>query len=307
MASRTNDQLQERTVDGPLNYYDGHRACGTAFDKGLASRLGGHNYNIISNNERDEIYFRDMRHADHYIDKKGRHTEHFFGGGRRRKFEGDERNLMWGIFKTPDEHPREKCVEQRRTEVQVAQIENAQSFNGFQNRCQKSLFPNEPKKRYSIHNKLYANEVGKLRPAMTTKDGFLQRRGDTMTRTISAPSVLRADPVASLEQALHQDRRKDASQRQTESAHFARSMSNCSYSMSLDMSDEGRRHKGEQQSCSVNRLENHDFGITRKNNHFSSKDKLTRSDPYFMRPRLGITNNSVKYDIVNNERRWFRY
>jgi len=55
------------------------------------------------------------------------------------------------------------------------------------------------------------------------------------------------------------------------------------------------------------RLENHDFAVARKNNHFSSQDKLTRADPYFMRPRLGITNNSVKYDIVNNERTWFKY
>jgi len=40
---------------------------------------------------------------------------------------------------------------------------------------------------------------------------------------------------------------------------------------------------------------------------FSSQDKLTRADPFFMRPRLGQTMNSVKYDIINNERRWFKY
>ena len=28
-------------------------------------------------------------------------------------------------------------------------------------------------------------------------------------------------------------------------------------------------------------------GITRHNNHYSSQDKLTRADPFYMRPRVG--------------------
>jgi hypothetical protein len=103
------------------------------------------------------------------------------------------------------------------------------------------------------------------------------------------------------------DPRKETSQRQTESAHFAPWVSANTYATSMDATNQGKRMAMSQQHCSVNRLENHDFGITRKNNHYSSADKLTRSDALFMRPRLGITNNSVKYDILSNERKWFKY
>jgi len=84
-------------------------------------------------------------------------------------------------------------------------------------------------------------------------------------------------------------------------------MSAHTYANSLDATAAGRQHAAAQQHLSVHRLENHDFGVTKKNNHFSSHDKLTRSDPYYMRPRLATTNNSVKYDILSNERKWFKY
>lgn len=307
MASRKNDLLLDKTVEGPVNFYDFQKCHGTATDKGLASRLGGHSYNIINNQEKDEVYFRDMRHDTHFLDKKGRHTIHFLGE-RRRKFHVDERNLVGKCIRHPDNHPRDDAVAQRRLELQLAQIENNTHYGDFQRRCQASLFPDAPPKRYSIHNKRYANEAEKLRPkVVSTKNDWLQRRGETMTRSISAPSMVLDDPARSLAQAIHEDARKEATQRQTESAHFAPWNSANTYSATMESNPHGRGHFANHKNCSVNRLENHDFGITRKNNHFSSHDKLTRSDPFFMRPRHSITNNSVKYDIVSNERKWFKY
>lgn len=307
MTSRKNDLLLDRTVDGSLNYYDGHKCCGTATDKGLASRLGGHNYNIINNQDKDEIYFKELRHDGHFLDKKGRHTIHFVGP-RKRKFDIDERNLVGKCLRAPLPHPREDGAQQRRLETHLAQIENATSYPDFQQRCKDSLFPDSPSKRYSINNKRYANEAEKLKPkVMPSKDGWLQRRGEAMHRSISAPSVSLHDPQGSLAQAVHEDARKEATQRQTESAHFAPWNCANTYSATMDSKHHGRRFNSDHQHCSVNRLENHDFAVSRKNNHFSSHDKLTRSDPFFMRPRHAITNNSVKYDIVSNERRWFKY
>lgn len=307
MASRKNDLMLDRTVDGPVNYYDYQKCHGTATDKGLASRLGGHNYNILNNQDKDEMYFGNLRHDTHFIDKKGRHTVHCFGP-RKRKFDIDERNLVGKCLRHPDEHPREQAVGQRRLELSLAQIENSTSYGDFQRRSQASLFPPSPEKRYSIHNKAYANEAEKLRPKLlSTKGEFNQRRGETMVRSISAPSVILNDPANSLNRAVHEDARKEATQRQTESAHFAPWNTANSYSATMDSTHHGRAHHAEHRNCSVNRLENHDFGVSRKNNHYSSHDKLTRSDPFFMRPRHAITNNSVKYDIVSNERRWFKY
>lgn len=307
MASRKNDLMLDRTVEGSVNYYDFQKCQGTATDKGLASRLGGHNYNVINNQDKDECYFGDLRHDTHFLDKKGRHTVHFLGE-RRRKYEIDERNLVGKCIRAPDAHPREGAVAQRRVELQLAQIENSTDFGGFQQRCQASLFPSSPPKRYSIHNKRYANEAEKLRPKhCSTKSEFVQRRAETMGRSISAPSVCLKDPARSLAQAVHEDARKEATQRQTESAHFAPWNTANSYSATMENTHHGRTYHAGHKNCSVNRLENHDFGVTRKNNHYSSTDKLTRSDPFFMRPRHSITNNSVKYDLISNERKWFKY
>jgi len=307
MASRKNDLLLDKTVEGPVNYYDNHHCWGTATDKGLAARLGGHSYNILSGKDKDEVYFPTMRNKMHFLDEKGRHTIHMFGM-RKRKFEHDERNLVGKSLRHPEAHPRVEAADQRRTELQLAQMENPVCFGAFQDRCQAHLFAQNPAKRYAINNKTYANEIEKLRPrTLTSKDEWRSRRGETMIRSISAPSVSLQDPARSLNQAIHDDARKEASQRQTESAHFAPVVTANSYMNTMDSTSRGRQRMAEHRNCSVNRLENHDFGITRKNNHYSSNDKLTRSDPFFMRPRHSVTNNSVKYDIVSNERRWFKY
>jgi len=307
MASRKNDLMLERTVDGPKNYYDYQRCCGTATDKGLASRLGGHSYNIINGSDKDEMYFGHLRHDTHFLDKKGRHTIHFLGD-RRRKFETDERNLVGKCMRAPEGHPREDAVAQRRLELQLAQIENSTHYGGFQNRCQSSFFPQPPAKRYSIDNKRYANESEKLRPrTISTKNDWLQRRGEKMSRSLSAPSVCLNNPQSSLNQAIHEDARKEATQRQTESAHFAPWNAANTYSATMESTAHGRGFNAAHNRCSVNRLENHDFSVIRKNNHYSSHDKLTRSDPFYMRPRHSVTNNSVKYDLISNERRWFKY
>lgn len=289
-----------------MNYYDNHLCKGTATDKGLAARLGGHSYNILSGHDKDEIYFKELRHQEHFVDKKGRHTRELFGP-RRRKFPGDERGHMRECFKAPLEHPRQEAmITQRRTELQLIQMENPVSFNGFQNRS-KEMLGTPPQKRYTINNKLYCNEVEKLCPRHTAKGDFMARRGEPMTHSISCPSLATADSSRSLDRAMRSDTRKEASQRQTESAHFAPWHAASTLANSMDSTPAGRELHAKQQYCSVNRLENYDGHVSRKNNHYSSVDKLTRSDPFFMRPRLAQTNNSVKYDIISNERRWFKY
>eukprot|EP00933_Yihiella_yeosuensis_P061703 TRINITY_DN64528_c0_g1_i1.p1 TRINITY_DN64528_c0_g1~~TRINITY_DN64528_c0_g1_i1.p1 ORF type:complete len:306 (+),score=46.41 TRINITY_DN64528_c0_g1_i1:77-994(+) len=305
MASRKNDALLERTVEGSVNYYDGHKGKGTAADKALAARFSGASYNVINNSDHHERYFKELRHDEHFVDRKGRHTAHLFGA-RRRKFAGDERNHIRDCLTLQAEHPREHVPAQRRAEFQLAQIENHQNFRGYKARTE-SMMESPPPKRYAINNKTYANEMEKLRPKMTDKVSWSQRRNMAATHSASAPSLHLTAPAESLAEAARADARKEASQRKSESGHFAPWMSANTYGASLEATAEGREHARAQRHLSVNRLENHDFAITRKNNHFSSQDKLTRSDPYFMRPRMGTTNHSVKYDIVSNERKWFRY
>mmetsp|Transcript_41788 Transcript_41788/g.118294 ORF Transcript_41788/g.118294 Transcript_41788/m.118294 type:complete len:306 (-) Transcript_41788:84-1001(-) len=305
MASHKNDRLLARTVEGSVNHYHGQRVACTAADRGLAERLGGHAYNILSNTDQHEIYFRDQRPVEHFVDQKGRHTVHFFGA-RRRKYPGDERDLMSSSLRHPGDPPGQSGRAERRVATQLAQMENSQSYSGFQRRCHEFFGPAPPKK-FNVHNARYANEAEKLRPRITTKDQWQQRRGEVMTHSHSAPSVSILDPAASLTRALREDPRKEASQRQLESANVApRNVGNL-LATSMDSTALGRSISEGQRHCSVNRVENADFAVSRKNNHFSSHDKLTRADPFYMAPRIGITNNSVKYDIISNERRWFKY
>jgi len=298
--------MMERTVEGCLNYYDNHRSLGTATEKGLAARMGGHSYNIVNGQDKHEIYFRNLRHDEHFLDKKGRATHHFMGA-RKRRFERDERGMMEGCFRSPGDHPRVEALGQMRQDVQLAQMENSTSWRGFQDRYRSGLIHCPKEKRYSIQNRAYSNEQEKLRPRLTSKEEWRTRRGDQMVHSVSCPSLQLSDPNASLDRAMQMDTRKETSQRQTESAHFAPWMSANTYATSMDATDHGKRMNASHQHCSVNRLENHDFGVTRKNNHYSSADKLTRSDAMYMRPRLATTNSSVKYDIVSNERKWFKY
>lgn len=306
MASLKNDRLFGRSVEGSLNYYDNHKSVATAADKGLAARLSGHSYNILSNSDRDEVYFKDLRHDDHFLDRKGNHTAHWFGA-RKGKLPPDKNSRIKETLTHPDTHPRERALAQRRAELQLAQTENPNSFRGFRERCQSSFFPPDVPKRYCIDNKKLGNESEPLRPRTSDKATWQMRRGQGMSHSSSAPSLSLTAPAKSLEQAVRDDVRKEASQRQTESAHFAPVISNNTYSSSMDNTSKGQAFAARQRNLSLTRIENYDFAVSKKNNHFSQRDKLTREDGYFARPRLGVTHNSVKYDIVSNERKWFRY
>merc|ERR1711959_54168 len=119
-------------------------------------------------------------------------------------------------------------------------------------------------------------------------------------------AMTKSQSMPTLQQSARMDPRRHATQLQTESACVADIRSKNTYAMNMENVG-GQMLTQTQNHSSLKRLENHDFSVTRKNNHFSSMDKLTRGDAYFMKPRLCTTNNSVKYDPINNQRRFFHY
>jgi hypothetical protein len=189
-------------------------------------------------------------------------------------------------------------------EHKMSQIENHQDFAAFQRR-RLDFRPPTGDKRYTINNRQYANAVDKFHPQIMSKEQFLAERPGALRRSASVPTMYQT--ASALHDEIDRDARKSAAQRQTESANFASCRTANTYQASIDSTVQGQELSAKQRHASVNRLENHDFAITKKNNHFSGKDKLTRTDAYYMRPRLGQTNNSVKYNIINNERRFYRY
>lgn len=290
MASKRNDELRARTVEGPVNLYDEQKCLGTAGDKAIAARLGGHNYNIISNKGKDEIYMMGLRHDDHFVDQRNNATKHFFQ--RRRKFPGKV-DLMFDCMQMPEAHPKAKYKEQRRTELQLAQTENFQDYMGFQRR-RYEIRPSTPEKRRTLDDR----DRPKLNANIVNKGSFLDMRKSASTPNLPAQGQL--------QEVYRLDARRGGSQLQNESANFAALKSKNSYAMNMEL-PAGQLLKREQNFDSKQRVENYEFSVCRKNNHYSSQEKLTRADPYYTRPRLATTNNSVKYDMITNQRKFFHY
>ena len=428
MASLKNDQLRERTVEGSLNYYDEHRCIGTANDKAIAARLGGHSYNIISNGAKDEIYMRHLRHTDHYLDDKNKATNKWWG--RLKKFpelkaEEAIRRPVERCLTLPEDHPKVKRKEALREQVQLAQAENPQNWALFQDRRLQLGYDDGTSGGGDVDTEAarHAGLVGRPSPRMAKrtldtervslnaplvreKGDFLARRhkpgasargngGASSSRdvpTISARSdragggalneaevfyvnggmTGRSVLSTSRSRVNHFTKYPDPEQILNESAQYAtcqtantaqfpydpknptletgsdpaqrsitagvpshppisasaRSANNATNLVSGNMSarsggysarsDTGRlwnsgtaagliasarntRYKSEK------RLPCYDFSVTRKNNDFSNCNKLTRNDGFYMRPRLAITNNSVKYNIITNGVRKFRH
>jgi len=296
MASRANDMLQDRTTDGSVNLYDGGKSKGTCTDKGMAARMGGHTWNPINGDSRTEIYFSELRN----------NTHPFFLGTRKTKIPTDPRMMVKTCMRGPDSHPRHKAMDQRRMEVQLAQTENSFSFGGFQNRCGQ-LFPANPPKRYSIDNSRFCFETEKLRPKQATRQDWAKRRAEQMTTSVSCPSLDLRDPAGSLDRAMREDPRKRAGQLQTESDHSIARVHPRSVAMSMDATAWGQAAAQKQGRLSAQRVENADFSVVRKNGHYSGHDFVTKDDPYFAKPQNARISSSVKYDIINNQRKWFKY
>jgi len=297
MASNKNDALQTRTVSGSVNLYDEQKCIGTAEDKRLAASIGGHSYNII--HQREELYFPNLRHDSHFVDRNNVPTMHWMD--RRRKYPRDPRGLMKLSLEHPVEHPKVAEREQRRLETRLAQIENSQSFHDFQER-RRTMRPETPEARRTLNPASKLPVEGKV-----TQCGSLTRR-EYMSRrnaharsapTLRAASLTRNNVEMRPEVAAHQ--------LQTESASYAHCKAANSYAMSMGTTLLGQQHRSRQSRSSVQRAENYDFSVLKKNNSWSSEDKLLRSDPYYMKPKLAITNNSVKYDIITNDRKNFFY
>lgn len=296
MASRELDVLQDRTTDGSVNLYDGGKSKGTSIDKGMAARMGGHTWNPINGDSKTEIYFTDLRNETHP----------FFLGTQRAKFPTDPRMMVKTCLRAPDSHPRHNAISQRRAEVQLAQTENSFSYGRFQSRCGQ-LFPANPPKRYSIENSRFCLETEKMRPKQATKQDWAKRRAEQMTTSVSCPSLDLRDPAGSLDQAMREDPRKRASQLAMESDHNVPRVHPRSVAMSKDATAWGQAAARKQSHLSAQRVENADFSVIRSNGHYSGHDPLTKDDPFFTKPQNARISNSVKYDIINNQRQWFKY
>merc|ERR1719309_1490381 len=66
----------------PKNHYDRHRVICTCDDRLQASRLSGHTWNVINNQDDSEVYLRECRNPEHFIDEQSNATKHWFARKR---------------------------------------------------------------------------------------------------------------------------------------------------------------------------------------------------------------------------------
>lgn len=299
MSSNKNDILNTRTVTGSVNLYDEQKCIGTALDKTLSSAVGGHSYNII--NQREELYFPNLRHDAHFVDRNNVTTMQWWD--RRRKYPQDPRGLMKLSLSNPAEHPKVAEREQRRQEHRLAQMENPQDWRGFQAR-RRMMRPETPEARRTLNPTNKSPTEGQVTECRSVSKPQYMHTVQMMRGSASAPS-LRASSLT----RMNAEQRPEASvhQLQTETGSYAHCKTANSYAMSLATTELGEKHKLAQCRSSLRRADNYDFSVVKKNNGYSSEEKLLRADPYYMKPKLAITNNSVKYDIVTNHKKNFWY
>lgn len=270
-----------------MNLYDDQKCIGTAADKSIAARLSGFTYNILSNKEKDEVYLKELRCNDHYVDHKNRATQNWWD--RRRKYPRDQREPVRMCMQSVEDHPKVEERRARREEIRLAQIEHPQDFGEWQNR-RREYRPITPPKVYCLDE-----PKKRMGYTIATADEWKMKRNHSVP-TISARNA-----------GTITGRYPRAEQILNESCDLAQVGTANTYRNSMYQCPEGETIRRAQRHRSLQRVKNYDFSVTRKNNDFSHQNKLTRSDAFYMRPHFAVTNNSVKYDIITNGQRPFLY
>lgn len=305
MASAANDALRTRTVEGTVNLYDNQRVVGTAADKATAARVGSTKYHMLAPWRTDHfISCPAMQHDDHFLDTKGVNSNDIWFE-RKKKFAGMDKKLpLAKELSCTLDHPKVDEANARKAELLLSQIENPQDFRKYQERrhefrpetppFRRKLDERKPKVRTNV---VTARTFGALRK--TASDPMLLMSGSSARgRPMFTTAEAMSDPKFAL---------RAARQMQNDSACVSNVKAKNSYSNSLMLSKPGHDFQAMQRSISTDRMVNAPYTVARKTSHYSGEDRLTKADPFFMRPRLAGANNSVKYNIITNATCEFAY
>ncbi|KAF4675101.1 hypothetical protein FOL47_008276 [Perkinsus chesapeaki] len=196
-----------------------------------------------------------------------------------RKQPYDTRGLMYMSLQCPQTHRKGDIRLQRRMDNQILHSIYPQSYGDYQIK-RRELRPPTPEMRKSLDKRDIV--CGKHTPSIVLiKDEYKAN-----LRGIDHNTRQRKDYI---------NKSMSVDQLHSESAILAHCKTANTYTMDIGTTAIGRElHNKRRPHHSQDRLECFDFGITRSNNHYSNMDKLTRSDAYYIKPRLAITNNSVK-------------
>lgn len=313
-----------------LNHYDGHKTVCTLEDKAIAARLGGHSWNIVNNSDKHEIYLPHARSSEHYIDDKGNMTSSWFERKRRvpHPIGGMEGSNWSGDVKEVMRCPRSPSVHNARQTRQLCQASAPGDFPLYSARRSQAM-PSTPRKPGDLERTLPAHNRGQLRDLATPRITQVASRQDWNPRR----GELRPEPRPPREEELFstveqlraeshfnvRDRtfaellppRGAATPRSTPRGALGPAGVPRESAVHAAASVSGRtiygtpRHPEDRVQHSKSRIEN--YAHREISDWTLAQNKLTRKDPYSMKPMAQSNNSGVKYDIITNERTNFWY
>jgi hypothetical protein len=302
MASKKNDDLNEFCVNGSINYYDKHRSKCTAEDKKLASMMGSCGWNIVTNKEEHEVYFRNARNPDHFVDDGNQATADWWNRKRRVRRPGSDETSVLDSRMTvqtltcPPTAGKIAEKDRQRTMKSLCQNEAPLDFGRFTAR-KAEMMPSTPEKNW---NDKQVRDQHRKRDIPTphhcnkaeTKAMFMSRR--------DVPRITEMPPPAA-EMFCSVDQLRSEPHTNVMSARFAHehTAARMSGSQTARLTVDDKRHRSHQ------RLES--MTVRDVTSWPWQSDKLTRRDPYHVKPMQASGNSSVKHDIISNERRNFWY
>jgi len=309
----------------PKNYYDRCRVHCTCDDRTQASRLSGQTWNIINNREDHEVYLREVRNSDHFVDERGNATGHWMHRKKRVDLDGDgvidthDSSNMAEVLVCPKTAGKEAAQRRTRQCRQLLQASAPNDFGTYSSRRTASVAPPTPRRGGDLERRMPFQErlrdlPPKPTPRQCDRGPWSARRGEPrpeprppqehdMFRTVDQ---LRAESHADLQDpnfaaTLHSARASSL----TGTSALAASGAATNRSQFVGRWDQPSKPGAALTRNSKHRIEAHD---AREISSWPLRhDRLQREDPYYVKPVQQQNGSSVKYDILSNERRQFWY
>jgi len=303
MASKRNDELNEFTVNGSINHYDKHRSRCTAEDKKLASLMGSCGWNIVTNKEEHEVYFRNARNPDHFVDDGNQATGEWWMRKRRVRRPGSDEThpldsrLTVQTLTCPPTAGKTAAKDQQRTMKQLCQAEAPLDYGRYSAR-KAEITPRTPEKNWNdkqVRDQHRKRDIPTPAPKdVTDKASWLPKR--SVPRIHNMPPHA-TDMFCSVDQ-LRAEPNNDVMSADFAHQHTAARMSGSQTARLSVAADDKRFHSHQRlEATTVRDVTSWPW----------QSDKLTRKDPYHAKPMQRSGNSSVKHDIISNERKNFWY
>mmetsp|Transcript_5658 Transcript_5658/g.9752 ORF Transcript_5658/g.9752 Transcript_5658/m.9752 type:complete len:322 (+) Transcript_5658:93-1058(+) len=317
-----------------LNHYDGHRTLCTADEKAVAARIGGHTWNIISNDEKHEIYMREARNPDHFLDKDGKGSSCWFD---RKKPVLDETGqvvrasgsaAMASTMKCPLSDAKETAKRRTMALKHLCQVSAGPDYGLYtallsarEQGSQSSRAGSRATSRAAS-----ARGVSKTGARIVSRAEWTPRRGERMPDPRKPPAEHEMfgnlDQVAcethvnirdaGFQDAIHSARSGKPALHGTTAVQLATSLPNPRVARQGDEPPAGAppptqlKEAVDRTRFSKQRLEPKSLRDATLNNPHEI-DRTMRKDALCAMPMLQAGSSSVKYDIVTNRQREYWY